>query len=240
MICRSTPHRPSRFARTPMTMVEIIAAMAILSVLLLLLAQFFHGTQIIWRTTNSRSRVYEEARLIFDVINRDLQSMVVDDQQGHQINYTIPAFTGHPSSEVDFAFISNSGVGTKSADYVPMIEVGYKYDSTEYTLTRRVTRMISDGGDWDFVNQTPSTWAGSGSWSGDDAVLGEGVHSITFDVFQSLDTLATETDSTTLPLYVRVNLALFDPALQGDATKMAEIDKHLDTFVKLIFVRRGD
>jgi prepilin-type N-terminal cleavage/methylation domain-containing protein len=181
--------------RQAMTLVEIIVAMAILATLLYSLSMFVHKSQIIWRQTTSRTRLYESARLVLDVLSRDLQGMVVNRQQGYQLNYTCTGFgsspdyvAGTPTKMTDFdadqrslvmAFHTNNDLGiNRTTDFGPS-EIGYEWygnynmslssdeaKANRYTLYRKMT-AYSDGAVYNGVNATPATWADRASWADD-------------------------------------------------------------------------
>ena len=64
--------RPERF----FTLIEMLAAMAVLSILMLMLFMFFGSAQKAWSHTEATAEVFENARVIFDIVQRDLQGSV--------------------------------------------------------------------------------------------------------------------------------------------------------------------
>ena len=56
------------------TLVELIVAMAVFSILLLLMLQFFSGAQTIWRGMEKRNEIYANARIAMDLMTTHLQN----------------------------------------------------------------------------------------------------------------------------------------------------------------------
>lgn len=56
------------------TLVELIVAMAVFSILLLLMLQFFSGAQRIWNGMEKRNEIYANARIAMDLITAQLQN----------------------------------------------------------------------------------------------------------------------------------------------------------------------
>lgn len=219
------------------TMVEMLAAMAILSFIVLMLFQFTSSAQRIWRQSRSNAEIYERAKLFFDIVTRDLQSMAADDTAGAQINYC--ADTSVLPSGMKMALVTASGIGLGASDRCPLMEVGYAYNSTNKTVYRFMTRQ-SDGSAWNFYNTAATTWAASASWSSDTAVLAQGVSSFTITPYKMDNTpLTSDADDTmTVPSYVRVTISLFDPRFTG--TGDTNLNRTARGFSKTIFLNRGN
>lgn len=56
------------------TLVELIVAMAVFSILLLLMLQFFSGAQTIWHGMEKRNEIYANARIAMDLMTAQLQN----------------------------------------------------------------------------------------------------------------------------------------------------------------------
>lgn len=57
------------------TLVELIVALAVFSILLLLMLQFFSGAQRIWNGMEKRNEIYANARIAMDLMTSQLQSL---------------------------------------------------------------------------------------------------------------------------------------------------------------------
>jgi Tfp pilus assembly protein PilE len=55
------------------TLVELIVSMAVFAILMLIIMSFFDSAQRVWTESFSKSTAYENARIAFDLIERDLQ-----------------------------------------------------------------------------------------------------------------------------------------------------------------------
>ncbi len=60
--------------KTKFTLVELIVAMAVFSILLLLMLQFFSGAQRIWNGMEKRNEIYANARVAMDLMTAQLQN----------------------------------------------------------------------------------------------------------------------------------------------------------------------
>ncbi len=198
----------------PMTLIEIITAMSILIVIMYIVTQAFHSTQLIWRKTQQNTELYEQARLIMDIVTRDLQGMRANDLPGDDINFTLdPSEMPNPANTTWLmAFVTTSGIGAMDGDTDPMMEVGYYYtvdaDGADTRLWRAMTPISADAS-WDFHNTHASTWANS--WDGTKtALLATGIHTISMAAYDSDgNSINDATDDTnTLPARVTLNLEL--------------------------------
>ena len=76
--------KPRRF-----TLLELIIAIGIFLVMLLLLMKFFSAASTVWVADTSQSRVNENARLLFKVIEQDLRQAVASDQAEKEIPFFV-------------------------------------------------------------------------------------------------------------------------------------------------------
>lgn len=58
------------------TLIELITAMAIFSVLMVIMMSFFSEAQQVWSESSKRSMVYDNAKIAMDLITRDLQCVM--------------------------------------------------------------------------------------------------------------------------------------------------------------------
>ena len=129
--------KPSRF----FTLIEILAAMAVLSILMLMLFMFFGSAQRAWSQTEATAEVFENGRIIFDILQRDLQSVVArqNDVPGNNIAFSLAS----TSSNASLNFVS---VG---ADNGELNEIGYQWATTTtdaYTLSRAMLTVTTASG----------------------------------------------------------------------------------------------
>lgn len=61
--------------KSKFTLVELIVAMAVFSILLLLMLQFFSGAQRIWNGMEKRNEIYAGARIAMDLMTTQLQNL---------------------------------------------------------------------------------------------------------------------------------------------------------------------
>jgi type II secretory pathway pseudopilin PulG len=70
--------------KKPFTLLELILAMGILSVMMVLMLSFFSAAQKAWMTSSANAEIYENARVAMDLMTRDLQSALYNDENSSQ------------------------------------------------------------------------------------------------------------------------------------------------------------
>ena len=70
--------RGRRRIRRAFTLMEIIVAMAVFTVMMTILLDFFIGTQKLWSGTDSKNELYADARVAMDLVSTTLQSAFYD------------------------------------------------------------------------------------------------------------------------------------------------------------------
>ena len=232
---------PGRNRRQPFTVVELVVTVAVLIIMMGILVRFVTQAQLAWNQSRTNVRMYEGARLFFDVIGRDLQSMVTSDEPGQQINYTVDG--SELPTDWFLAFVTVSGIGSKARDPSKLTEVGYSFANNE--ITRHMTRS-GDGiqgylDDWDFSNAAASTWTIPGDPGTESSVIISGVRSVSVEVWSGSPLTIVDDasdDTTKTPSRVTVTLSFFDPKMEPLPT--AKQNESLRTITKTIFINRGD
>lgn len=116
------------WSRRCFTLVELLAAMAVLVVMMFMLFRFIAGAQRAWSAANASQELYEKARVAMDLITRDLQSAVAraNDVPGSDIKFQ--QVTGDA-----LRFVADGVVGARGSNSPGspslLAEVGYHYDS---------------------------------------------------------------------------------------------------------------
>ena len=234
---------PGRNRRQPFTVVELVVTVAVLIIMMGILVRFVSQAQFAWNQSRTNVRMYEGARLFFDVIGRDLQSMVTSDDLGQTINYSVD--NGELPPDWFLAFVTASGIGSRTIDPAKIMEVGYSFANNEITRTMTRSGVITSGhngagyfSDWDFLNASAGTWTNPGAGA-DSSVVISGVRSVSVQAWSdSLTVVDDATDDTTkAPIRVTVTLSFFDPKMEPLPT--AKQNKSLRTITKTIFINRG-
>jgi prepilin-type N-terminal cleavage/methylation domain-containing protein len=126
---------PARIARTDthrhggFTLTEMIVAMAVLSILILMISSIFHQAQRGWIAAQNRTECYAEGRKILDAIVSDLQQAVA----GGGVTFKGTA------TKMSMVATVNMLANNESAD---LCEVGYEYDADTRKLMRHYTGPI--------------------------------------------------------------------------------------------------
>ncbi len=116
------------------TLAELVVSMGIFTILMLILVQFTDAAQKIWTNTGTKVTMYEDARVALDLISRDLQGVLYNDEISSKGIY--PFWHEAPDR---INFIASTNVGDEDdapADKpVPKIRE-IKYARTNSTLTK--------------------------------------------------------------------------------------------------------
>ncbi|MFT5128801.1 MAG: type II secretory pathway pseudopilin PulG [Rhodothermales bacterium] len=203
------------------TLVELIVAMGILSILMLLLVQFVIVTQRAWSLSQQRTRVYENSRAIFEVIERDFQTMAVSNVAGRIVEFYIGDPIPADSSQSLHCCVVSSQDPHADANS-RFVEISYKHhnDASDpanmFTLRRQMVSQ-NDSANWDCVNSS-GTWYLNENLSSNRAefeVLSRGVDSFSMTFFDDTNqTMTAGTSHRKRPNRIVVNVTLFDESLQ--------------------------
>ncbi len=196
------------------TMLELMVSMVLLITVTTLLVRFFANMQKAWRQTMNTALVYEDSRIAFDIITRDLQSAVAHpaelDAFGRSIRFHQP-----DSQRLWFVTVVQENRQASTAD----IEVGYRLSGTE--LQRA------------FVDSTCSTWNVFGPRE-DPADPPEqaqyrriidGVLDLQFTCRNHVLETYSPQQETALPLAVTVEITLLDRQTRKKAEKLPAAER---------------
>jgi len=230
---RQSPRRHRTF-----TLVEVLVAMAVLSVMLTFLFMIIRSTQQVWEHQRSRIEVQRNASLFFDLVRRDLQSLRASTSP--EIMWT----TDVPSPSFAFACVSASGIGTTDSNDVNLIEVAYQLDpsGSDPGIYRWMSTDVDSGAEWDCIGTDTATWTASNSWSDSDLVV-SGVHAFEMTAYNR-DDEEIEVDSPRAlflrpPAYVEVTAELIDPGHADLAEDNPLRLRSLRRFTKRIYIGRN-
>ena len=223
-----------------------MAAMAILVLIMLMLFSFFASAQRAWGFMETNTRIYEGARILFDVIGRDLQSAVASADPGQEIPfYASDDFD--PDTWADRQICTFvSAVSEPSSATTRLCKVYYEFyrgspgnPNERYQFRRGVVgnrTSTARNADWDFYGETDlsSNWHTDG-FAAQTVVTG--ISDLKLDFFGTTAGSAQNR----LPRAVRVTATLFDPKLHNPSVDV-EIpavvrEKTERTFTKMIFLR---
>lgn len=84
-----------RFVKTPFTLLEIIVSMAVFSILVVVMMQFFTGARRIWVGTENKNETYSDARAAMNLMSNLLQNTFYS--AGEDMNGRIPFRISHNS-----------------------------------------------------------------------------------------------------------------------------------------------
>lgn len=160
----------NKMCRNFFSLVELLAAMAVLSILILIAFEFFTTTQHTWTITEAKRSAFEDARIALDLISRDIESAYYGDGSApfwHWKPADRPSAWGEYRNEL-LAFVADTPVPPNSECTSTLCEVKYqlyyaagrttKNDIENEGWIRRsvtgnkVTNPIKDNIKWNFIN----------------------------------------------------------------------------------------
>ena len=93
------------------TLAELLVSMAVFSVLLLIMMQFFSGARTLWTANEKRSAIYADATVAMDLMSQLLQSTVYNSDNG-----TPFAITGAPTANNEAALRRDGTISDTAID----------------------------------------------------------------------------------------------------------------------------
>ena len=208
------------------TLLELMVGMTILSILMLMLFQFLISSQRTLNWSDSMWRIYENSRIVFDLVERDLQACVVSSSSNSRIPFYIgdPAEPSDPDDAMYMCFVASTEPPDTNAKS-RLCEISYRFHDSEtaavignraYTLYRQIISDSDADADWDFYSS--DTW-----YDNDDANTSSsyqkvvaGIKNFSVDFYFDGPNPIDPTggiDTTVKPTSVRISFDLFDESL---------------------------
>ncbi len=224
------------------TLIELMVSMAVLAVMMLMLFGFLVATQRAWSLSETTGRIYENARIAFDIVERDLLSSTVCAVPGEEIGFYVGAPNPDDSGDCLHACFVASHEPIED-NRCRLVEISYRYHhdpnvpATQYQLFRQMTSDL-DTANWDFYRREPN-------WFRNDKLpvtstyekMVGGVAEFELLFYTNSDSLiAPGTDTTVSPSRAVINLVLFDELLV-DAPDTVRL-QHQRSFSKVLFLDR--
>lgn len=155
-----------KFMRNPVrkgfTLIELVVAMAVFSLMMLLMMQFFMDTQRLWSKSEDKANMYADARVAMDLMSSALQSVYYQESSGMgQSDYHLERFyiyttaDSNDAGEIIFPVnlsrnsplypTSPSGAPVTHTDFAKPFYIGFRLDNN-------VLRVANDNGQTDFTS----------------------------------------------------------------------------------------
>ena len=134
--------QPGSPLRRAFTLLELLIAMALLSVMMMMLMQMVFQTQRLWRLNNATNRMFEQSRLVFDVVEHDLRSAYSSNITGKTTGFYIGA--PNPANALQgrlIVFVSTSDPHQEAA--CDLCEVSYWFHTDQGTLNPSIAPLYS-------------------------------------------------------------------------------------------------
>ena len=238
-------HHPRATRAQHFTLVEILVALAILSILMLMVLTILIRAQQLYRHTSSQTAIYENQRVAMDVLERDLRSAITSSVPGREIGLYISR--PDPASEDSAHHITVVSSTTTPANATSQLaEISYAFhtdrgatgDLRPFTLYRQVTSNLDDD-NWNFTGR-PTNWfinnAPNPNLGRYEEVV-RGVSSFAIRCYDETNTaLPADLDTSAMPYRIEIMITLFDEALTN--AKEEERFRTQRTYAKIL--RPGD
>ncbi len=128
----------------PFTLLELILAMGILTVIMVIMLSFFSAAQKAWMASSANSEIYENARVAMDLMTRDLQAALYNDDNSDKGIYP---FWHESDSRINFISATSIGDSADGANIIREIKYA-RSDGTTMTLNglnTGTTNLIKGG-----------------------------------------------------------------------------------------------
>lgn len=135
-------HRKSKRKIRQFTLVELLVAMAVFSVIMLVLMQFFNSAQRLWTASANKTEMFENARIAINLMARDLQCAYYNFDEK-----TIRLFKQPSTTQI--AFISSQPATPNTGDVSRLCEIQYRLNGTDI----EINRVGDSDSNWDFTTQ---------------------------------------------------------------------------------------
>jgi type II secretory pathway pseudopilin PulG len=130
--------------KKPFTLLELILAMGILTVIMVIMLSFFSAAQKAWMASSANAEIYENARVAMDLMTKDLQAALYNDDNSTQGIYP---FWHESDNRINF--ITATSVGDTADEPNIIREVKYaRSDGTTMTsdaLIIGTTNLLKGG-----------------------------------------------------------------------------------------------
>jgi hypothetical protein len=231
---RGTP----QIKRHDFTLLEVLIAVIILVGMMTMMLYIVSTAQKSFKLQEARTAMFQKSRMIFDLIERDVRSLVTHDADGKEVGYCIFDYDPSDLSKRTLLTLVSSGDPDDEA-HSRLTEISYSFhtdssDPDNRFLIKRQLVTEAHGEDWNFCG-APAKWEENNSTASPkfETVIG-GVNKLSISFIQVGGTTAESdklpkppTTFTEHPIRVIVNVELFDEAMSGP-----EFDKNRNAFVR--------
>lgn len=166
------------------TLIELMAAMVVLLIMMGFLFQFIISSQNLWSASERNARIYENAQVFFDLLDRDLGGAMVSKVAGQEICFWIgDPETTEAADQPFLSMVSMAPPQDLSISEPNVYEIHYTLNeitlgSKNYEIRRSIVSQ-SDGVAWNFYGEpkgnSPPVWASTSATRGTETEVIDGV-----------------------------------------------------------------
>jgi type II secretory pathway pseudopilin PulG len=234
-----------RIQKSNFTLIELLAAMGIFTIIMLIVFQMLASSQKVWSLSETNTRIYENARIALDVITRDLQCAIASNRPGGEIPFWTGAVAAPstPTGNDLLAFVSAVDPSTYAQSKLCEIVYHHADDTSgDYEFKRSIVCDTLSSGtantNWDFYGVNSGTAWLSGALR--NTVI-RGVDDLQLICQDGSGATMAAGTYTELPAAVYVSITLFDPKLSDVWTNLPDAKKNQSrrTFTKMIYLKTG-
>ncbi|RMD76385.1 MAG: hypothetical protein D6820_12795 [Lentisphaerae bacterium] len=231
---------PNRFTIRPFTLVELMVAMTILLIMVGMMLYILATGQRNWHYAQNEARMYENSRVVFDLIEQDLRTMVTQDfPQGKEIGFFVYSHLATDSTKAPVMCIVSAqdpedGSKSKLCEITWAVHRDPSDPQNAYILRRQVVSQQSP--DWNFMGIPANWFVNNDSSSPDFETVLYGVYDLTVQFETTSGPVAAGSTATERPTQVTVTLSLVDEKVIDNANTEL-ITNSLRTFTKVIYLK---
>jgi len=220
------------------TLIELIVALAVFSIIILMIGSFYSSTIDATAETNKKTMMFENARIAMDLMTRDIQSIYYEENK-------VPFWHTNTTPEI-LAFVSAAGSRPSRASS-SYCEVKYKYDNNDNWLKRSIVGDNDSRCNY-YENLTVGTTGSGNAFTVNSTSSGNWekvipyVTELTFKCYEENGSQIAPTTSTitAFPFSIEIHLSVMDKNSWQkwiSLSKNAEFRKnHERKFTKTIFI----
>ncbi|MCH2176172.1 MAG: hypothetical protein MK193_10645 [Lentisphaeria bacterium] len=233
-------HRKIRYNK--FTLVELMIAMSVLSLIILMMLYVFRSTQKNWQWHINRTKVYQNSRIAFDILEIDLKGLVtskIEDQTIAFHLYNHDAKTLDTSEVITFVSLAepDDSMKTEFSEITYSFHTDPDYPSSQYVL-RRQQVYENDALNWNFYNN-PTDWYLNDTSTYPYYPLVYGVWSFSVSAVNSeLNTLTEGATYTDMPVRIQVQITLFDDRFSSQFQAESR-QQSIRSFNKIIYYSKS-
>ena len=221
------------------TLIELLVSISIFLTLMTIVVYITNQVHRTWKLTEANSRVYENSRLLIDVLENDLKCLRTSSLSDSYFGFYVGDHDSVDNTK-DFmlCFVAQIEANDTNAES-NLCEVTYKFHKDDNDLDNQyiVKRQVvsdTDSTNWNFHNQPDNWWDNSSSDEPYETVIA-GVDDIQIRIYDTSGVQVPAGNGTEQPVRIEIDIDVFDEFLLDDSL-VEERMKTQRNFNKIIYM----